>query len=178
MKMLLLMALFFVSVMVPKTASAHVFFKDTSGQRGVIMHSTPDDDPIAGSTTNFYLDVKDPALSTDKTWYRIYVTSNADGIRNPAISSITGPQTVSASYVFPSQGLYTIELVAEPKYATQSSVITFRYDMRVARGIVRSPLDAPRYAWAEAGLVASILTLLVVLLAMYNKREKIKLFTK
>lgn len=170
-----------LALFLPAKASAHVFFRDKSGTSGAVMHVTPDDDPIAGETAEFYFELEDSAPSTEEANYLMYVIN--DGSQDVAATRSAGERSVAASYVFPSQGAYTIELHAYLGYdpanqAAADDPVIFAYDMRVTRGTAVSPLDQPRFAWAEAGLVMSITSLAAVLVAAAARRQAILSYTK
>ncbi len=163
-----------------QSASAHVFFTDETGNAGVITHITPDDDPIAGSRTSFYFDIKSDTINTDDYIFRLNIVDNT-GQKMPASVMAMGPTAVGGAYVFPVQGAYTLELIATPIYAGRASQLpptTFTYDLRVTRGTVASPLDQPRYAWAEFGLVAGLCGIVVLSIVVISRRQMIAKFTK
>ncbi len=163
------------------SASAHVFIGADSGNSGVIMHVTPDDDPIAGAEANFYFDIQDSALNTNTRYYRLFII-DADEAEVQAATYVRGEQTLAASYVFPTQGVYTLRLAAYPIHDANnpdaaSDPVIFTYNQRVSRGIVSSPQDAPSHVWAEFGIIAGLSALIVVMIVVISRYKLILQYT-
>ncbi len=177
---LLFLATLLICLLIPKQSSAHVFFTNETGTSGVIMHLTPDDDPVAGELASMYFDIKDTKLSTETHNYRLYII-DASNMQTQASTNPIGSQSVSALYVFPVQGTYTLELRATPIYDAnrlEQKPVIFRYSQSVNRGITASALDEPRYAWAEVGFIFAFVILGVVIVAVFNRRKDMIRYTK
>ena len=161
-------------------ANAHVFFTDDTGSSGVILHVLPDDDPIAGQPTNLFFDIQDKNLNTEKYDYTLVVTDEKN-IQTQAITDAVGPNSIAVTYIFPSQGIFSLKLAALPSNAPSNSSqdpVTFSYSQRVTRGASGSPLDQKRYAWAEFGLMLGICALILLVILAISQRTRIKLNIK
>lgn len=156
-------------------ASAHVLIFDTTRQTGAVLHATPDDDPIAGEQSNLYFDLAGRGISKRTHAFTLQVTNQSTDTRQ-LIPLSAGESSVSATYAFPHQGLYTITLTAEPSDSRQST-LRFIHTQRIARGEV-SPASVqkkspPSFLWAEIGLVFGVCMLLLISVIAWNKRRDI-----
>jgi hypothetical protein len=102
----------------PLAASAHVLKVD--GQIGALLHTDPDDAPLVGTPTAFYLQFKDsaaPLMLQDD--YALDVTvSNSTGATAeilPVGWSYVGTGELDFSYTFPEKGSYTLNVLGVPK---------------------------------------------------------------
>lgn len=68
--------------------------------------------------------------------------------------------------------------MADPLVNDGSSQVVFEYTQRVTRGLVASPLDQPRYAWAELGLVLGACAMILLIITVIYRRKIIAGFTK
>ena len=129
---LLLFALIFLR---SPTALAHVLERDDGNTSGVVMHVTPDDNPVVGAETQFYFDIQNKNLSTNSYLYQLSIVSR-DGTTAKAATYPLDGQSVASSYIFQSQGSYTLLLKALPIYAagTESGPIEFTFAQEVSRG--------------------------------------------
>lgn len=167
---------------VPQKAYAHVFYTDTTGTYGIIMHAVPDDDPIAGEMTDFYIEVKDPSITGSDYAYRFNIV-NENNMQTTVLVQKRGERSLHASYIFPEQGTYLLELIAYPitddrRLDESRENIVFHYNQRVSRGTIGSPLDSPRFVWAEFGMLAAGCGIVVLGIIVVNRSERIARFTK
>jgi hypothetical protein len=145
---------------------AHVFINDTVNSTGSILHISPDDDPIAGQTTEAFYDIQ----SSDKLSFSSATLKVIDTSQNTMIIPATISQgNVQANFIFPSQGLYKLHLVV----STSGRSLTFDYDQRVSRGAVAGSVTAPRHKWALAGLIGGSIALMATWLIALNYRVRI-----
>jgi hypothetical protein len=154
-------------VLVPTPAKAHVLIRDDSKQIGAILHVYPDDDPVAGEYATLLYDIQLPSDMPDNLYAKLQITE-PDGsatIRPIKLSNNSG----GLNYTFPVQGAYPLKLSIE----TTDKTYTFNYTQRVTRGAAASALDRPRFAWAEATLVACGTMLLLLLIIGLNRRHEI-----
>lgn len=176
MKKHLAAALIFLTVLcLPAQVLAHVLVTDTSGSYGMIVHVRPDDDPVAGEPAYFYFDLADAGIRVEDYVLELKIAKE-DG--NIAVVKVepAGPNGAAARYVFPVQGLYRLELTAAS--LESGAEITFRFNQLIGRGIASSPLDQPRYAWAEFLLVMSLAALGILVLAVIMRRKAIAAYSK
>jgi len=162
--------------------SAHVFFtgSNSSVSSGVIMHVTPDDDPIAGAEARFYFDIQNQSINTDDYIFKLNIT-NSKGISEPAATFPAGKNSVTAKYVFPLRGAYTISLQATPVPTSPVVIkepIDFTYNQQVSRGIAASALDQPRYPWAELGMILTLTVSAVSVVLIITRCRHIIGYTK
>ena len=171
-KLQALLIVFFCFLPGTPKASAHIVLRDKKANIGALIHVNPDDDPIAGrpAQMNFSIDDSSAAYRAPYKAYTLSVTG-ADGKSAQAAMSVTDT-TVIGTYVFPSQGIYTLNLTAE---AEGGKIIAFRDVLRVSRGIVRAEVKEPEYPWATIVLWnAGIVLLALLAVFMINRREIIR----
>jgi hypothetical protein len=151
-------------------ARAHVLITDTAKQVGAILHVQPDDDPIAGESSNLFFDIQSEALATGN--YTAILTIRDDkGQRSDVPAKIAG-NTITAVYTFASQGVYRMELVTKTN-DTKGTGRTFDYVQRVSRGVEASPLQQPQYDWAELLMVGAVVAAIVLVILAVNNRKAI-----
>ena len=146
------------SASVSPKASAHVLVANESNTMGAVLHITPDDDPVAGESSDIFFDVQDKRFSTGTYTPRLAI-ANSDGDEQRVEAEKNGSY-VSAQYTFPTRGVYTIKLTLE----YQGSIETFSVTQRVSRGVnAASGYDeGVRHQWAEVLLVASVASMAVL----------------
>jgi len=152
--------------------SAHIVLRDKNANIGALIHVNPDDDPVAGRPAQMNFSIDDSS-ATYRAPYKAYSLSvtGADGKSAQAVMSVTDT-TVIGTYVFPSQGIYTLNLTAK---AENGKIIAFRDVLRVSRGIVRVEVKEPEYPWATIVLWnAGIVFLALLAVFMANRRAIIK----
>ena len=165
-KLILCSVLVLVSVWASiESVSAHVFVPDETKARGAIVHTTPDDDPIAGQAATIYFDVQDNLLRPDGT---VALAIQGEGSREEMTAKFDDSLATFA-YTFPSQGVY--ELVFSVN--TGSNAYTFKQSHRVARGAAVNALDQPSHEWARITLLASGIGFALMLITVINRRREI-----
>ena len=148
-----------------QAASAHVLIQDTSKRHGAILHITPDDDPIAGKSATLFLDIQDTSEKIEEVVLRI---GKAETEENTVVETLLDDSLVSASYVFPSQGVYNLTYTI----TSSKTTYTFEHVTRISRGVDGSA-QASRYMWAEAVLLASLIAAVTMAIIAFNNRRKI-----
>lgn len=158
----------------PKPAAAHVLVIDEAKTVGAILHINPDDDPIAGESSQLIFDIQSRSITNQTHETTLKITDN-QGRAEEVPAKLTG-STASATYTFPAQGIYRLELTALAKDENDS--LTFAHTQRVSRGVAGSALDEPSHAWAEIALIASACSFFVLLIVGFNRRKEIAVYSK
>jgi hypothetical protein len=169
---LLLVAVIGVSLF-PMSASAHVLVKDQTSGKGAILHVSPDDDPIAGERATLFFDIRDSSINPTSSQARLTVT-DAQGVASVVSSDLLG-SSLSASYVFPRQGLYEIKLVITHNDKT---TLTFSQSQRVGRGTIGSVNTHSTPVWAEIGILFTPMAIAFMAIIAFNRRRAINQYSK
>ena len=145
---------------------AHEYYEAESGTATVVMHVTPDDDPIAGNESKIYFDIGSVDLTSNQ--YSITVS-----IRNPDGAEVTVPakstgQTVQASYTFPVVGTYQIELGLSPRNV-ELSAVSATQDIVVSRSIDHKDSKVSAITASIIGFGLSFCVLVGTLLVLKRK---------
>lgn len=123
MKVLLL--LFFLAT--PALVSAH--FLAMSGDIGAVLHTNPDDDPIAGLPTVFYIDIKQRSSAFDLANCDCSVILS-QGNTSLYSQALTLP---SFTYTLPAKGVYGFDLKGSPIKGALFKPFTLHWDIRADR---------------------------------------------
>lgn len=166
-RLLGLLAVAWLAVQPAGMAQAHVVITDQTHQLGGILHVSPDDDPVAGQSSNLFFDLQS-SFSGQTPSAKLEITD--DRFRQANVPAVVVGSTVSSDYTFPSQGVYLVRLTLTS--GAQSYV--FDYSQRVSRGTAGSPLDQPVYGWAQALLIFGAAGLAVVAIVVYNRWAAIR----
>lgn len=162
-------------ILLPVHAHAHVLISDTQKRTGAVLHISPDDDPIAGEPSELFFELDGSKISHKSHSYNLSVTDSSGQQSTIPVQAIAN--TIAATYTFPSQGLYTISLVAE-SIASGGTPYHFAYSQRVSRGIGVMPQVVSPRTWAPLGIVTGGATLLVLGIIGFNKRKDIRAYSK
>lgn len=155
----------------PRVVFAHVLVKDTTTDSGAVLHITPDDDPVAGEQAALFYDIRDPSLAMVKPEIMLTVT-DAQGSISTLRAHVQGT-SVSASYVFPRQGVYRISLLL---LHDGRQLHDFTYSQRISRGTAGTVhYRAP--AWAEVGSTMALLSLGALAIVVFNRRDAINKYS-
>lgn len=132
--MKILSGLYLVGVLfflLPQVVQAH--FLKTDGSIGAVLHIDPDDDPIAGKSSTFYFDVKDETnkFSITTCGCQVKIQQNNQDVYSQPVTQ-SGAESVSGSFLFPSQGVYQVSLVGQPLVAGSFAPFQLTYDIRVS----------------------------------------------
>ncbi len=125
------------SLLAPHTAFAHTLKVD--GHVGAVLHTDPNDEPIAATTTPLFLAFKNDTQPFDLSAYVLKVTVTAAS--DHAVHIIpsdeihdTSNDTLTSSYVFPKEDVYTLT-VSGTSTTTDTSrgalPFSLSYDVRV-----------------------------------------------
>ncbi len=115
-----------------QTSYAHFDLEDSATGMKTLFHVTPGHSPVAGKESYISYDFSKSGYKSKNFTYRLTVNKTLDEEVSTLPVEVTG-NVVIAKYVFPSQGLYRIVLVAEPIDAKAKSS-TFSYNQRVSLG--------------------------------------------
>jgi hypothetical protein len=158
------------------TARAHVFITDQTGQIGAVLHVNPDDDPVAGESSDLFFEIDSQSFS--KHSHKLELQIIDDQGQAAQVPIVLQGSSVSANYIFPQQGTYKLLLTARAHGTAQDHAHVFTYTQRVSRGVAGSVLDAQTYQWADIILVGSLCAFLVLLVIGFNRRREIALYSK
>ncbi|MCA9338272.1 hypothetical protein KC949_01830 [Candidatus Saccharibacteria bacterium] len=151
----------------PPAAYAHVLITDSTHSKGTILHINPDDDPIAGEESNFFLNTQD--LNTgDGGKIFLTITNLATG-ENRQVNAPIIQKSAKLDYTFPTQGVYNLVFTVKSK--TQQ--YKFSYDLRVARGLNLNNTKNTYRAWADILAICSTIGIVVILIIALNRRRDI-----
>ena len=118
---------------------AHILKTDNT--IGAVLHTDPDDDPIAGQLTNFYFEFKDKTnrLDLNKCDCKVEISNNSNEIlyRDSLFAQTHNADlsNPSFSFVFPQKNVYHLLVSGTPKNNTSFDSFQLSYDIRVAREI-------------------------------------------
>ncbi len=141
-KLLLIILSLFLPFLFPAKAFAHVL--KTDGSIGAVMHTDPDDDPIAGEQTGIFFEFKDkqnkftPAacdctlsiLQSDKEIYSQPVFQN-----NPQPTL----DNAAAFFTFPQRDTYQVKVTGIPLSSGAFQAFTLIYDVQVTKMTTKTP---------------------------------------
>ena len=125
----LLVVSFGMMILLPRTASAHVLIQDVTGTVGAVLHITPGDDPVAGMPSTISLSIDDTSLSENNSKFTI---KNKADESIDAIQYTQNKGTLTAEYVFPTQGTYELRIMVR---TTKNKNYDFTYVQRVSKGV-------------------------------------------
>ncbi|HJQ07939.1 MAG TPA: hypothetical protein VJ836_00485 [Candidatus Saccharimonadales bacterium] len=172
-KLLVSLMAFIAVLLLPGSVSAHVLIKDQVGGAGAILHVNPDDDPIAGERATLFFDIRDNSINPESSRARLTIIDD-QGVAAVASSEVLG-SSVSANYVFPRQGLYELKLVIT---RGDKTIHIFMQSQRVGRGIIGSVTASSALAWAETGIIFTLIAAAFTVIIVFNRREAIKRYSK
>lgn len=170
MKQFVIIAVAFVLAVVSvQPVAAHVLLQDTEAKIGAVVHVTPDDSPIAGEPSELYFDIQDGQSDVRIPYdgYELFITDTT-GERQQIETFVDG-SSVGATYTFPVQGLYQLELQPKEQYEEDISLAS---SIRITRG-AGSLQATETYVWAQAGLVFGVTLLVLLAITAANKRSRI-----
>lgn len=124
------------AIIFPQQISAHTL--KTSGSVGAVVHVSPEDDPIAGESTDFFFEFKDkngkfkPENCDCKV---VILKSGQESYSSPLFQNNTDPSLTNASfsYTFPEKDVYTVKVIGNPTTPDAFQSFNLEYDIRVAR---------------------------------------------
>lgn len=153
------------SLAIASTASAHVLLTDTTGSVGAILHIMPDDDPVAGESSDIYFDRQGAASKAAEV--KLTVTSSEGDVSEVRLDTTNSLST--GEYTFPAQGVYELAFTSKG----ESGTYVFQQSQRVSRGVMVSGAATQQHIWAEALMVGSVVGFFALLVIMFNRRKQI-----
>lgn len=153
-----------VAFVVPAAASAHELKTDNT--IGVVLHVNPNDDPIAGESSNFFFDIKDKSNQFDLAncdCYVIVAQQNKELSKQPLLTSSS-----AVSYTFPSKGIYTVSLQGKPYDAASFTPFAVNYTIRVDKVATVSGVSGNTFSWSPLHIFHLGLILLVAIYVVYR----------
>ena len=153
MRTFLLTIVFFTLTLSLSASSVLAHFLETDGNIGAVLHLDPNDDPIAGQASAFFLEFKDTSGKFDP----LTCTCSADiykGEQKVAslplfagngsrLVSGSGQATGNASFTFPNKDVYTMKVVGMPLQSGAFQPFTLNYSIRVDRDLTSASTSTP-----------------------------------
>ncbi len=169
-----------ISFLLPRPVEAHVL--KTGGTIGAVMHVDPDDDPIAGSKSTFYLDFKDTTnrfkpeqcdctLSIFQNGKEIYSQDLFENTNSPTLTS------VAVVYTFPTRGEYTLKVSGKPYTAGTFKPFSLTYDIDVDQQAAKTP-GSSQSIWISGIYSGAILIISITFIIFFVRRFKKKQWQK
>lgn len=132
-----------------RPALAHEYQSD--GSVTVLLHTNPDDDPIAAEPASLFFQVTDTANRFDAAKCDCSVTVSNEGkslfagflfrIEGASIYAFTVP------FTFPKKAVYSISVAGSPKTAGDFQKFAVKFDLRVDRTADNAAAASPRDHW-------------------------------
>jgi PKD repeat protein len=155
----------------PQPVHAHFMIKDGGTDVKASFHVTPDHDPIAGKTSVISFDFSKTKFRAQDFSYTLNVKSTKDEAVDVSIEAASN--VILASYVFPKQGFYTIELTATSK--RDGRVSKLQYGQRVSRGNTE---EKRSISLLENAIIISTVIVVTIVLIVGFKDDMLKLKRK
>lgn len=178
-KIFIIVVLFTLFSVNTRTVLGHVL--TTDGSIGAVLHVSPDDDPVAGETTNFFFEFKDKDNKFDPVYCDCKVSikeGDSEIYSGKLFSNSSNPslENASFSFVFPHKNVFKIVVAGRPVNGGEFQEFNLSYDVRVARGI-DNVVDKPNnstwlgtHVWHIAiGALLTGLTFVLILKAIKKK---------
>lgn len=165
---------FFISI---APARAHVLKSD--GSVGAILHVSPDDDPIAGVSTDFFFELKDKEgkFTPENCDCSAIVFQNGKEIYSQPLFQNTAKPSLddaSFSYVLPQKDIYSVQIVGKPLSNGSFQPFALAWDIRVARD---GAPDAPAQNTSNTviplvALLAGVIVVVGIILGRKKKKKR------
>lgn len=127
------------------TAAAHEY--KTDGSVTVLLHSNPDDDPIAAEPASLFFQVSDTSERFDPALCDCSVTISNQGQKlfGGSLFRIGGPSIYSFTipFTFPKKAVYSISVTGKPKAVGTFQSFQVQYDLRISREVLPQPKKVP-----------------------------------
>lgn len=186
MKMKFKVFLFFALLLAVPVREVQAHVLKTDGSVGAVIHVSPEDDPIARESTDFFFEFKDKQgkfkpdncecngiiLQGGKEIYSVPLFQNS---ANPSLTN------ASFSFAFPEKDVYKVRVSGKPITPGAFEPFTLTWDIRVAReSTTNSTTDTTTQNTQESGLsryivpgiAASLLIVMGVFLLYKHTRTK------
>jgi hypothetical protein len=132
---ILFLFLAFLAVLPVKQAQAHVL--KTDGSIGAVIHVSPEDDPIAGESTDFFFEIKDKSSKFNPQncdCNGVVIQGGKEVYSTPLFQGNTNPnlENASFSFTFPEKDVYKVRITGKPT-SNDFKPFNLTWDIRVAR---------------------------------------------
>ncbi len=150
-------------------ASAHELKVD--GNISAILHTDPDDDPIAGSPVSYIIFFSDSTgrFSLPECNCTVAITKGGRLVAGKPLT-ISGDKASENHYTFAEPGTYGLGFTGTPK--TPGALQPFRLDYTVRVGRQADTQTMPATVWIGMGIVAALI--LLVAQVMHSASGKTK----
>lgn len=156
-----------------RPAEAHTLLKDTTGEKGTILHTTPNDDPIAGENTSLIFDIQGAPPGEGQSTANLIVVDEQN--RQTQVPARIQGTSVIADYVFPNQGLYVLMLSLQQG---GQQTHQFMESQRVSRGVITNATVRSTPLWAGAGLLGTVVVTMAGAVLVFKRRKAISIYSK
>lgn len=160
-------------IMLSRPAEAHVLLKDTVAGKGAILHVTPDDDPVAGEQTSFLFDIQDASPGKERSVAKLTIVD--DQHNETSIPARVQGNTVAAAYIFPRQGLYTLNLNMQ---LGDRKTHRFTESLRVSHGAINDVTVRSTPLWAGVGMLCTVIAVIALAAMAFSRRKTINIYSK
>lgn len=155
----ILYLLIFFSVLYPTQTKAHVL--KTNNSIGAVLHIAPDDDPVAGDESNFFIEFKDKedkfTPQTCECTVKIF-KKGEEIFSQPLFQNAINPSSNEAvfSFTFPDKDIYTLKVQGTP-INSSFTPFTLSYDIRVSREIEQAiETSSENTTWTRTHIIHAI----------------------
>lgn len=140
----------------PATTSAHELKVD--GDISAILHTDPDDNPIAGSPVSYIIFFSDSTgrFSLPKCNCTVAITKGGRLVAGNPLT-ISGNTASENHYTFAEPGTYSLDFTGTPK--TPGAFQPFKLDYTVRVGRQAGTQTMPAAVWTLMGIVAALILL-------------------
>lgn len=164
---------FLILIIAPKFALAHVL--KTDGSIGAVMHTDPDDNPVAKDATGIFFDFQDKQNKFKIENCNCIISIIEDG-KEIFSQNLTQP---AISYTFPDKNLYQIKVVGKPNSENDFQTFSLVYDISVAKESANpSNLDnPPTTSWFSTHivhLIGGIIVFVFLIFALIKQKSQQK----
>ena len=170
-------------LLTPELASAHIL--KASGSVGAVLHIAPDDDPVAGQQSDFFLQFKDKKNAFVPENCDCIVSIKQEGrevFSQPLFQNNDVPTLDNArfTFTFPQKAVYNLTIEGKPKEIGAFQPFTLSYDIRVARevGAAQATTNANGFIdWTSRHmphLIGSFFIAVFVIVAIIRERVATK----
>ena len=163
-------SIIFISLFFAPGASAHIL--KSEGSIGVLLHLSPDDDPIVGEPANFFFEIKDKdnKFQPADCICKISIQSNYTEVFSGDLFIANDSNDINAavfSYTFPAKAIYNIIVSGQPKTAGGFQTFHVEYDVRVERTQMSNAGNSS--SWLIIGIFAVLA--LIIFCGLYFKKN-------
>lgn len=177
-KILLFLTVSFISFsLLAPIASAHVLVTDKN--IGAVMHTDPDDDPIAGQQTGIFFEFKDTTgkFKPENCACKFLITEHGNTIYSQRLFQNTdtaNPNNASIFFTFPKRDVYQVVAIGKPTISGAFQPFTLTYEVRVDK--VAGTKDASEKNETDAYPVifwigVFFVTVMLIAFVIYKKRK-------